>query len=97
MDEKSKKASPKWQRAIKTTEWLVSQMPEESQYQIYTFNSIAKSISNDDGVWKNTKDKSSLDSSIKKLKNTEAKLLLKHVRPHNYFFKSYVGFYQKKS
>jgi len=70
MDEKSKKASPKWQRAIKTTEWLVSQMPEESQYQIYTFNSIAKSISNDDGVWKNTKDKSSLDSSIKKLKNT---------------------------
>ncbi|MDC0545059.1 class I SAM-dependent methyltransferase [Pelagibacteraceae bacterium] len=42
---------------------------------------------------------SSLDgmNAFKKLKNTEAKLLLKHVRPHNYFFKSYVGFYQKKS
>jgi len=70
MDDKSKKASPKWQRVIKTTEWLAAQMPEDSQYQIYTFNSTAKSIGNDDGIWKNTKDKSSLDSSIRELKNT---------------------------
>ena len=42
---------------------------------------------------------SSLDGmiAIKKLKNVKVELLLKHVRPHNYFFKSYIGFYQKKS
>ncbi len=42
---------------------------------------------------------SSLDgmNAFKKLKNTKSELLLKHVRPHNYFFKSYVGFYQKRN
>lgn len=68
MDDESKKSSPKWKRAIKTTEWLISQMPKDSQYQIYTFNSSSKSISNDDGVWRNTQDISSLNSSIQELK-----------------------------
>ncbi len=42
---------------------------------------------------------SSLDgmNAIKKLNNIKVELLLKHVRPHNYFFKSYIGFYQKKT
>ena len=35
MDDESKKNnSPKWKRAIKTTEWLITQMPKDSQYQI---------------------------------------------------------------
>lgn len=68
MDDESKKSSPKWKRAIKTTEWLISQMPKDSQYQIYTFNSTSKSITNDDGVWRNTQDISSLNSSIQELK-----------------------------
>ena len=68
MDDESKKNSPKWRRAIKTTEWLITQMPKDSQYQIYTFNSLAKSISSNNGVWRNTQDLSSLNFSIQELK-----------------------------
>lgn len=33
-----KRRSEKWQRAVKTVEWLVSQMPPATQVQVYTFN-----------------------------------------------------------
>jgi len=68
MSDESKKISPKWQRAVKTTEWLIAQMPEASQYQIYTFNNSSGSINHDDGVWRNTRDKAGLDNSISQLK-----------------------------
>jgi hypothetical protein len=68
MSDESKKSSPKWQRAVKTTEWLIAQMPEASQYQIYTFNNSSGSINHDDGVWRNTRDKAGLDNSISQLR-----------------------------
>jgi len=69
MSIESQKNSPKWQRAIRTTEWLAAQLPQESQYQIYTFNTLASSVSDDDGVWRNSGEKKGLDNSIKSLKN----------------------------
>lgn len=69
MSNESQKNSPKWQRAIRTTEWLAAQLPQESQYQIYTFNTLASSVSDDDGVWRNSGEKKGLDNSIKSLKN----------------------------
>ena len=33
-----KRASRKWQRAVRTVEWLVSQMPVDSKFQMMTFN-----------------------------------------------------------
>jgi hypothetical protein len=68
MSDESKRTSPKWQRAIKTTEWLIAQLPEASQYQIYTFSTSSSSINHDDGVWRNTGDKVGLDNSISQLK-----------------------------
>ena len=69
MSDESQKNSPKWQRAIKATEWLAAQLPQKSQYQIYTFNTSANSVNHDDGVWRNSGDKKGLDNSIKSLKN----------------------------
>lgn len=39
-----KRNSPKWLRAVRSTEWLVSQMPPETQVQIYAFNTEAKPV-----------------------------------------------------
>ena len=36
-----KRNSEKWQRALKSVEWLVSQMPPATQVQVYTFNTAA--------------------------------------------------------
>ena len=36
--------SSKWQRAVRTVEWLASQLPLESQYQIFRFNTQAMTV-----------------------------------------------------
>jgi hypothetical protein len=33
--------SPKWQQAVETIDWLTTQLPATSQFQIYTFNETA--------------------------------------------------------
>lgn len=39
-----KRASPKWLQAVKTVQWLTAQLPQESNYQIYTFNTKYQSV-----------------------------------------------------
>jgi len=41
MDDKTKRASPKWRQALKTAEWLVANLPPESSLQLYGFNTTA--------------------------------------------------------
>jgi len=39
-----KRASTKWQRTIKTVEWLLSQLPTDAQFQLITFNVLAEPV-----------------------------------------------------
>lgn len=73
MSDEVKRKSDKWQRAVRTVEWLVAQLPPDSQYQIYTFNTEAKAINGDDGVWRNTSDGAGLNNTIKLLKQITPK------------------------
>jgi hypothetical protein len=44
--------SPKWQQAVATVNWLASQLPPTSQFQIYTFNETAAPLLKDSqGTW----------------------------------------------
>jgi len=42
MDDVAKRSAPKWRRALATGEWLVSQLPAGSRFQVYTFNTGAR-------------------------------------------------------
>jgi hypothetical protein len=44
MDDNTKRASPKWQQALKTAEWLVANLPPESSLQVYGFNTAASPV-----------------------------------------------------
>lgn len=70
MDESSKRASAKWQTAIRTVEWLVAQLPRHSDYQIYSFNTEASAlVKNHHGRWLSATDTRSLDDNVRALKN----------------------------
>jgi len=43
MADRQKRAAEKWQRAQGTTEWLISNLPESGQFQLYLFNSRTQS------------------------------------------------------
>jgi len=52
MSDQRKQASEKWKRAQGTAEWLISNLPEDSQFQVYLFNTRARSaMPLKQGVW----------------------------------------------
>lgn len=65
MSDAVKSASPKWLRAVETVQWLTAQLPRQSSYQLYTFNTGYRSmVDNSEGEWLSIGDGSSLDASI---------------------------------
>ncbi|MBS0422312.1 MAG: VWA domain-containing protein [Proteobacteria bacterium] len=51
-DDEQKRNAAKWRRAVDTVTWLTTQIPRDSQYQIYTFNTQAHSLLPDEaGKW----------------------------------------------
>ncbi len=64
-----KRTAAKWQRALSTVDWLTAQMPQQSRYQIYTFNTeIEAALSDTQGQWLNVNDAAELEQSVLNLR-----------------------------
>jgi hypothetical protein len=64
-----KRDAPKWQRAVRTVEWLLAQLPVESRYQLFAFNTSARPvIAGTDGKWLDTGDAGTLDQAVARLR-----------------------------
>ncbi|MGD8631761.1 MAG: VWA domain-containing protein [Gammaproteobacteria bacterium] len=71
MDTNSKRDAPKWQRALKTADWLVSNLPSAASFQLYTFNTrAAAAVSGTDGTWLQASSRSNLDAAVSALEKT---------------------------
>ena len=69
MSAEIKRNAPKWQRAIRTVEWLAAQMPLDAEFQLMTFNETTTTLvpggSND---WQPIGDGSLLNAAVNSLK-----------------------------
>ncbi len=66
-----KMLAPKWQRAVATVDWLTTQIPPDSEFQVYAFNTEAHSmIEGSDGKWLKANDPRPLNEAVQKLKHT---------------------------
>jgi hypothetical protein len=66
MSDDIKRNAEKWKRSVATVEWLTAQLPVNSQYQIYTFNTTAAPIiPGTEGSWLDVGNQQQLE------KNTE--------------------------
>ena len=71
MSDTQKMLSQKWRRTVSTVEWLAAQIPLESQFQIYAFNTKAWSLAKDtDGKWLKTNDANALTDALSALRTT---------------------------
>jgi len=69
LSDAQKRASRKWRQAIKTVEWLVSQLPSDAQFQLITFNVLAQPVlGGAQGDWINSADRARVDEVIAALK-----------------------------
>jgi hypothetical protein len=71
LDDRTKKASPKWKRTVRTVEWLTANLPADSSLQIYTFNTSATPVvSALKGTWIATSDNQNINRMLATLKQT---------------------------
>ena len=58
----------KWQQTLATVDWLTTQIPTDSQFQIYTFNTnTAPVVPDTNGVWLDGGDREALDGAVRAL------------------------------
>ena len=59
----------KWQQTLATVDWLTTQIPRDSSFQIYTFNTQPASVMpGTDGTWLDGGDRQQLDESVQRLR-----------------------------
>lgn len=60
-----KKQAPKWQRVVKTVDWISTQLPVTSRYQIWSFNdSYSSAIPGTEARWLEVADRDQLNQAI---------------------------------
>ena len=70
MDDDRKRSSLKWQRVVNTVDWVSTQLPITSQYQIWSFNtSYASIIPETEDTWLEAADREQLNDAIDNVKN----------------------------
>ena len=68
MDAGSKRKAPKWRRALATADWLVSNLPATSRFQLYAFNTRARPVlSGSDGKWLLASNREDVDGAVSAL------------------------------
>ena len=62
---KDKLKSPKWKQTVATIDWLTTQLPATSKFQVYTFNETAAPlIADTKGKWLNAGDVNQLNRTV---------------------------------
>lgn len=69
MAEVRRMAAPKWRRTVATVDWLTSQLPIKSQFQVYAFNTQARPlVPGSAGKWLAASDAAALNDALKELR-----------------------------
>jgi len=56
-DEAKRRGAAKWRRAVDTTNWVVTQLPANAQFQIFAYNTRATPVlASSNGAWQNADD-----------------------------------------
>ena len=65
----ARRTAPKWRQALDIADWLSTQLPPGSQFQMYAFNTEASSLLADrDGKWQDSADPQLLAEAIDRLR-----------------------------
>jgi hypothetical protein len=74
LPDKEKLRSKKWKQVVGTVDWLTANIPQDSRFQIYTFNTRATPVLDEKGPgWIDVGDGSVLDEAVERLRTTVPK------------------------
>jgi hypothetical protein len=65
LSDERKKQAPKWRRVVKTIDWISTQLPITSRYQVWSFNnSYTSAIPGSEARWLEVADRDQLNQAI---------------------------------
>jgi len=68
LPDRDKVRAAKWRQALATVDWLTTQIPRESRFQIIAFNTSARAVVPDTGgQWLDASDREVLDGAVRRL------------------------------
>ena len=71
MHDASKRKARKWRQAVASVDWLTTQLPSTSRFQIYGFNeSVEPLVEGTKGTWLDASSRESLDKAVASLRQT---------------------------
>jgi len=71
MPEVKRMAAPKWRRTVGTVDWLTSQLPAKSKFQVFAFNTRARAlVPGSEGRWLDADDAEALSGALRELRRT---------------------------
>ncbi len=74
LPDEEKLRAEKWQQVVGTVDWLTANIPADSRFQIYTFNTVATPLLSEKGRgWIDVGDGSVLDEAVERLRVTVPK------------------------
>ena len=66
----SRKLAPKWRRALVMVEWVTAQLPANSQFQVYGFNTKSRALIGDShGKWLDSNDPRAINNVLSAARN----------------------------
>jgi hypothetical protein len=69
MPDAVKTRAEKWQQAVKTIDWLSTQVPRDGKFQVYLFNTKARpAVPGSDGVWLDGRDRKVMDDAVARVR-----------------------------
>ncbi len=70
MPDEQKRLADKWQRVVRTVDWITTQVPESATFQMYYFNTKAyPAIEGTKGQWLEVGDGRKLDEAVDRIRN----------------------------
>ncbi len=71
LSEEEKLASPKWQRAIATVEWITANMPKDANFQLFTFNAETQpALEGTESDWLRAAERTDTDGVVEAISET---------------------------
>ncbi len=69
LPEARKRKARKWRQVVATVDWLTTQLPRSSQFQVYTFaDSAGPVVPGDTGAWRSAGNRKALDETVDALR-----------------------------
>ncbi|MEM7707399.1 MAG: VWA domain-containing protein [Pseudomonadota bacterium] len=70
LPDEQKLRADKWQRVVRTVDWITTQVPENAQFQVYTFNTKATpALEGTDGQWLDVEKGRRLDEAVDRIRS----------------------------